>query len=108
MVEGRTKTYTAITTAAGALEKMAATSHPYATYAIQVKGVAGAASSWSVTLEGSLDGVNYTTIATHNATDGSTVWETTGKPTLFVRPNVGALTLGGSATSITVIVVAVP
>lgn len=82
-------------------------SSPFATYAVQVKGVAVAASAWTVLLEGSIDGANWTTIATHNATDGSIVWETTGKPTFFVRVNVSALTLG-SAASINVTVLAVP
>lgn len=82
-------------------------SSPFATYAVSVKGASAAATSWTVLLEGSLDAVNWTTITTHNATDGSTVWETTGKPAMFVRPNVTALSIG-SAVSIAVIVVAVP
>jgi hypothetical protein len=80
---------------------------PFATYAIQVKGTGAAPSSWSVTLEGSFDRVNWSTLITHNAGDGSTQWETTGKPCGHVRANVGALTLG-SATNIVVTALAVP
>lgn len=111
-MDGDTRTFTATTTgvaktAAGAAS-IASSAAPFATYAMSVKGTGGAASSWSVTLDGSLDGVNYTTILTHSATDGSTVWETTGKAANFVRVNVGSLTLGGSATAIVVVIVAVP
>lgn len=81
---------------------------PFATYGIQVKGTGGAASSWSVTLEGSLDNTNWTVLITHAATDGSTVWETTGKPCTFMRANVGSLTLGGSATAIHTEIIGVP
>lgn len=80
---------------------------PFATYALQVKGVGGTLTSWSVTLEGSLDNTNWTVLITHAATDGSTSYETTGKPNMFVRTNVGALSLG-TATSINVTAIAVP
>lgn len=70
-------------------------------HAIQLKGVGAAPSSWSVTLEGSLDDTNWTVLATHSSTDGSTV-VVVDKPVLHVRVNVGSLTLG-SATAITVI-----
>lgn len=107
MGQALVKTYSATTT--GALEKLSAPgAAPFATYAFSVKGVGGAATSWTVLLEGSLDGVNWSTIATHNATDGSIVWETSGKAAMHVRPNVSALSLGGSATAIAVTVVAVP
>lgn len=105
-MEGTVQRYTGITTT-GALASFAASAQPFATYAISVKGASAAPSSWSVTLEGSLDNANWTVITTHNATDGSTVWETNGKPVLFARANVGALSIG-SAVSIAVTVVAVP
>lgn len=107
MAQATIKPYTGII-ATGALAKIGAPGGaPFATYAISVKGTGAAATSWTVLLEGSVDGVNWTTIATHNATDGSLVWDTAGKPTVFVRANVTALTLG-PATDITVVVVAVP
>jgi hypothetical protein len=80
---------------------------PFATYALQVKGVGGTPTSWSVTLDGSLDNTNWTTLITHTTTDGSTSYETTGKPNLFVRVNVGAVTLG-PASALLVKAVAVP
>lgn len=83
---------------------------PFATYAVEVKGTGAAPTSWTVTLQGSLDGVNWTTICTHTNTtnsDGDTVWDTNGKPVLFLRVDVSALALG-SATDIAVTVVAVP
>jgi hypothetical protein len=70
-------------------------------HAIQLKGVGGAATSWSVTLEGSLDDANWTVLATHSATDGSTV-VVVDKPVLHVRVNVGSLSLA-PAGSVTVI-----
>ena len=70
-------------------------------HAIQVKGVGAAPTSWSVTLEGSLDDTNWTVLATHAATDGSSV-SVVDKPVLHVRVNVGALALG-AATSIVVV-----
>jgi hypothetical protein len=67
-------------------------------HSLQVKGVGGTLTSWSVTLEGSLDDANWTVLATHSTTDGSTV-VAVDKPMLHVRVNVGALSLG-TATSI--------
>lgn len=80
---------------------------PFArSFAIQVKGVGGTPTSWTVALEGSLDGANWTTLGTHNAVDGSTVWAV-DKPVTFVRINVSALTLA-PATAINVGILAVP
>lgn len=70
-------------------------------HAIQVKGTGAAATSWSVTLEGSLDDTNWTVLATHSATDGATV-VVVDKPALHVRVNVGSLSLS-PATDIKVI-----
>jgi len=69
-------------------------------FAIQLKGASAAPTSWTLTLEGSLDGLNWTTIATHNAADGSTVWAI-DKPSAFIRANLSALSLG-SAVSVKV------
>lgn len=89
-------------TATGKGTIVAVTDAPTSQYAIQVKGVAVGATSWTVLLEGSLDGVNFTTILTHNATDGSTVVSgSTLSPYLYFRSNCTALSLG-SATSINV------
>jgi hypothetical protein len=83
---------------------------PFSTYGLQVKGTGAAPTAWNVTLDGSLDNANWTTIVAHtNGTnaDGATVWDTAGKANLFYRINVAALTLG-SATDIKVSAVAVP
>jgi hypothetical protein len=73
---------------------------PCSQFGVQLKGNGAAPTSWTLTLEGSLDGANWSTLITHNANDGSTQW-TTGKPCLFVRANLSALSLG-SATSVDV------
>jgi hypothetical protein len=115
MNQAKTKTYTGIAgTAAGADQNALAAQTPvwaggggfFNRYAIQVKGEGAAATTWSVTLEGSLDGKNWTTLATHSATDGSTVFAI-DKPCLAVRATVGTLTLG-SATAIDVYLLAAP
>ena len=101
-------TIEASATATGAQPAAAAAGGaPFSTYGLQVKGVGGTPTSWSVTLDGSLDGANWTTLITHNATDGSTSWETTGKPVLFIRVNVAAVTLG-PASALKLTAVAVP
>lgn len=106
MSQALLRTYTPTTT--GALEVLSSPGGaPYATYALCVKGVGAAASSWSVTIDGSLDNANWTAIVTHASADGSIVWDATGKPVTFVRANVGSLTLG-SATALSVSIVAVP
>jgi hypothetical protein len=85
-----------------------ASSKPMGSWSIQVKGTGAAPTSWNVVLEGSLNGVNFTIIATHSATDGSTVFSGAPKfPVLFVRSRVTALTLG-TATNIVVTILGIP
>lgn len=76
------------------------------TFALEVAIPSGAITSWTVTLDGSLDGLNWTALITHNATIGSTQWAV-DKPVNFVRVNPSALTLN-TAPSISVVAVAVP
>jgi hypothetical protein len=98
-VSGVSKSYTLTVT--GAQEAIGAPGGiPFTVYALQVKGNGGTLTSWTALLEGSLDRTNWTTLITHNASDGSTSFDTTGKPLLFVRVNLSALSLG-TATSIT-------
>src|SRR3954466_12488199 len=66
---------------------------PFARYGVQVKGVGGVTTSWTLTVEGSNDQANWTILATHNASDGSTVFAV-DKPCLYVRSNLSAVTLG--------------
>jgi hypothetical protein len=79
---------------------------PYArTFGLVAKGVGGVPTSFSINLEGSLDGANYTLLATVTV-DGTIVWAV-DKPVTFLRINVTALTLG-PATSVNVTLLAVP
>lgn len=75
------------------------------TFGIQVSAN-GTMTSWTVTLEGSLDNANWTTLVTHNANIGTTQWAV-DKPVTFLRVNVSSLTLN-SATAIAVYVAAMP
>jgi hypothetical protein len=73
-------------------------------YSIMVKGVAVEANNWNVVLEGSLNGVDFTTILIHKKSTGNGVLlatETVLIPSLFFRSRVTALNLG-AATSINV------
>ena len=76
---------------------------PIKSFAIQIKGTGAAATAWSVVIEGSLDGTNFTTIMTHAntvETDGEAKW--TGAslyPVLHFRSRCVSITLG-SATNI--------
>jgi len=81
---------------------------PCKDFAIMVKGTGAAPTAWTVDLQGSLDGTNYSTLATHNtaSTDGATVW-TNAKPVSYIRFNTTALTLGG-ASAIIIVALAVP
>lgn len=80
---------------------------PMATWTIQVKGVPVAATLWSVLLEVSLDGVNFSEALNHTSLTGDGINLYSGT-TLFLckyyRINVAALTLG-PASSITVSVI---
>lgn len=75
---------------------------PMSTWSLQVSGVGGVPTAWTVVLEGSLDGVSFTEILKHTTAigNGETIFSGT---TLFLanyyRVNVTALTLG-PATSI--------
>lgn len=79
---------------------------PYArTFALAVTGVGGTPTSFSVNLEGSLDGTNFTNLVTASA-NGTMVWAV-DKPCNFLRVNVTALSLA-PATSINCSFLAVP
>ena len=61
-------------------------------FAFEVAIPSGTITSWSLNLEGSLDGVNWTVLATHSTTIGSTIFAV-DKPVTFLRVNVTALSL---------------
>lgn len=80
---------------------------PFENFGVQVVGVGATPTSWTVNLEGSLDGTNFTTILTHDTEigDKNVIWLGANRsPVLYFRVNVASLTLG-SATSITVVAI---
>ena len=94
--------------AAGNGTAVDASRHGCKSFGLQVKGTGATATSWTVVLEGSMDGTNYSTILTHTNTadsDGAAVW--TGPnfaPVLHFRARCSAVVLG-SATNIVATVV---
>ena len=77
---------------------------PIKYFAIQVKGTVAAPTGWSIVLEGSLDGIAFSTILTHSTAtgDGVILWGgSNAYPVLYFRSRVVSLTLG-SATDVVV------
>lgn len=82
---------------------------PCRVFSLQLKGTGAAASAWSGTLKGSLDGVNWTALITHangGDTDGALKC-VSDKPVRYVRMDLDSVTLG-SATNVVVRGVAMP
>ena len=81
------------------------TQHPMKFFALQVKGVGAAASSWDVRLDGSLDGTNFWPLVWNGTPDGDGAIKGstfTWAPTVaYLRTRIVAVTLG-SATGLTV------
>lgn len=78
---------------------------PVKYYAIQVKQT-GVVTSWDVRLEGSLDGVNFTTILTHTKVigDGEVVYiGALTASNLYFRSRCNAIVLGGGANIVVTI-----
>lgn len=103
-----TLSLTATATGAGASTAVRPDQSKFAS--IQVKGTGGAATGWTVVLQGSLDGTNWTNIRTHGTADGDGVVLFAGdnipRPVAFVRLNVTALTLGTATNIVCTAVVA--
>ncbi len=103
----RADTYTAA--ASGTTLDIATRPSKY--FALQVKGTGASATSWTVILEGSLDGTNFTEIFTHTNTvnsDGFTAWSSAvATPCLYIRSRCSAVVLGG-ATNIVATILGVP
>ena len=81
-----------------------APANPLRVFSITVKGTGAGATSWDVRLEGSIDGVNFTTILQHitASVDGATIYSGgLVSPSLFFRSRVAALSLS-PATNIVV------
>lgn len=81
------------------------TSHaPLQTFGIQVAGTGATPTSWTVVVEGSIDGTSFTTIATHTNLIGVNVALWTGSsyyPCRYFRNRCVAIVLG-TATNIVV------
>lgn len=74
--------------------KIVVASPVFRSFSLQVKGTGAAATAWSVVLEYSLDGVNWTTAVTHNAVDGSVVGSgATIFVAMFYRTRLASVTL---------------
>jgi hypothetical protein len=80
-------------------------------FGIQVKGTGAAPTSYTVLLEGSLDGTNFSTLLTHtNSSPGDGLILHSGAsvlPVLYFRSRCTALVLG-SATNIVVTIIGKP
>ena len=91
----------------GILAPVDISASPMVTWTLQVTGVPGTATTWTIALEGSVDGVAYSEILKHTTLTGNGVPLFSGT-TLFLanyyRINVIALSLG-VATSVSVTVV---
>lgn len=75
-------------------------------YSIQVTGIDGPPTSWTVLLEGGLNNGNFTTMLTHNTATGNTVTLFSGAsfyPANFVRFNITALSFSAPCTGIDII-----
>jgi hypothetical protein len=88
------------------ISTITAAQHPLKFYSLQVKGVGAAASAWNVSIDGSLDGVNFYTILSHintGAADGQVITSSASAamPMLYIRAKLNSVTLG-SATGLTV------
>jgi hypothetical protein len=88
-----------------------ASTRPMRTFALQVTGTIATATSWTVVLEGSLDGTTFTTLLTHDSTthaDGATAWgDAVDCPVLYFRSRCTAISLG-SATNVVAVILGVP
>lgn len=99
----RVDTYTTTTT--GGVVDVSTTTAKY--FSIQVAGTGASPTSWSVVLEGSIDGMNYTTILTHNTSTLNNIIlfsGATASPSLYFRSRCTAIVLS-PATSIVVTLV---
>src|SRR5258707_813058 len=91
-------------TAAGNGVTVNVTTAPLKAFAIQVKGTGAIATSWTVVLEGSLDGTNFTTVLTDTLStgDGTVLYSgATLYPSLYFRARCVAIVLG-TATNLVV------
>lgn len=76
--------------------------NPIKQFAIQVEQT-GVVTGWTVRLQTSIDGINFTNILIHTLSTGAgqILYSTTASPALYFRANCSGLTLG-LGTNITV------
>ena len=83
-----------------------ASSNPKKYYTMVVKGTGGAAATWDVRLEGSLDNTNFSQILQHTNTTGDGAVLFIGAsvaPALYFRARCDAVTLGGASSIVATI-----
>jgi hypothetical protein len=94
--QNRSDSYTSTTTGA----EVDCSSIPVSQLGMQVKGTGAAPTSWTIVLEVSLDGTNYSVVATHtNIThaDGSVLFVPLPAPVKKFRSRCTAISLGGAS-----------
>lgn len=105
MLDSKPYTYISDTfTGTGNGTSVDATNNPFQSFGMQVIGTGATPTLWTLVLEGSVDGSNFTTILTHSTSLGISVNLWTGTsltPCRYVRSRVISLTLG-TATNIVV------
>lgn len=82
---------------------------PMQSFALQAKATGWTA--WSLKLEGTLDGVNWDTLLTHDATtptDGKIIYSTTKKPVKKLRMNLASASGGSSGQALSATFLAIP
>ena len=74
---------------------------PVREFGIQVAAVGGTPTLWTIILEGSLDGTNFSTILTHTQALGLGVilWSTVPAPVSYFRTRCSVLTLGAASSA---------
>lgn len=97
-------------TAAGNGTTVNVATTPLSQFAVQLTGTGAAATLWTAVLEGSLDGVTFSTILTHNTAIGNGVvlWLSASvAPCLYFRSRLVSVTLG-SATNVVATILGIP
>jgi hypothetical protein len=80
---------------------------PVSRFGLQVKGTGATPTAWEVVLEGSLNGTQFTTIATHKNgidADGATHWQAQPAPAKYFRSRLVSITLGSATNVIATII----
>jgi hypothetical protein len=100
--QNRSDTYTGT----GSGTAIDVSSVPCSRMGIQVKGTGAAPTSWTVLLEGSINGTDYDTLATHDTAegDGGILFVPLPAPVKKFRSRCSALSLGGATNIVASII----